>query len=626
MNFNNLSKFVWRKYGIKFMPAIPGSKEIYVLRSPLNGAYFALFSRILKENLGLSGTGHISVLDLKCGVFAETIKDLPGFSSAFRMRSPDWVGVILSKKNQAAIKNALDYAFKLAMNNEHTPIINQQYLVLPGQKADDHYRAQPIKARPQKQVQPSVPAAIKKMRAAYDYSILPVNGRAKNFYKQGQMMAAYQDHYQPSLPNAVVFHRYYPTYHDMTLVQLRTYFTWRTKLRQGHYQKTSLSYAYVYVYELLNNIGCSDPLIVFNQLSDFITHYAQKFAPEMLVYLRPWQQDYVLYYHLGKRQMKQVFAKEIKKDQLYHVLLHPQQSSSREIFAALAALGPYLKGCLAEKKRGTAFQELVAQVWQEIMMLKKSQGLSYFYRYLAHRNLLSRQLFKGAVFYWRQRTTADYQIDPERQYLFQNGHCYLSCLIANPRQRQSLNALLHEIDRLARQYFHLGHPLKPRKIEKVFLQAIQRGIRHYQAQQEQAKIKKVKINFADLGQIRADASATAESLLTDEEKDVAAPEPVMPAKTTALTAQAQEDSDDKSALGLAPAESFFLKALLTGKPYQPYLKKHHLMASILADQINEKLFDQIGDNVIEFDDRGQAQIVNDYRADLSQQFLKKKGS
>ena len=40
------------------------------------------------------------------------------------------------------------------------------------------------------------------------------------------------------------------------------------------------------------------------------------------------------------------------------------------------------------------------------------------------------------------------------------------------------------------------------------------------------------------------------------------------------------------------------------------------MASILVDSINEKLFDEIGDSVIEFNDQDEPEIIDDYEDDL----------
>ena len=45
------------------------------------------------------------------------------------------------------------------------------------------------------------------------------------------------------------------------------------------------------------------------------------------------------------------------------------------------------------------------------------------------------------------------------------------------------------------------------------------------------------------------------------------------------------------------------------------------MPSILADGINDKLFDEIGDAVIEFNDNNEPEIVADYYPDLKEMFL-----
>ena len=50
---------------------------------------------------------------------------------------------------------------------------------------------------------------------------------------------------------------YFPDYQSMGYEQLRTY-TWRTNVRKGVIRKTSFSYVFVYLYELLNNVGVAD--------------------------------------------------------------------------------------------------------------------------------------------------------------------------------------------------------------------------------------------------------------------------------------------------------------------------------------------------------------------------------
>ena len=60
-----------------------------------------------------------------------------------------------------------------------------------------------------------------------------------------------------------------------------------------------------------------------------------------------------------------------------------------------------------------------------------------------------------------------------------------------------------------------------------------------------------------------------------------------------------------------------LSLLLEGKPVQDLIRQHHWMASVVTDAINEKFFDQIGDNILECDGR-TISLVEDYRDDIKE--------
>ena len=74
------------------------------------------------------------------------------------------------------------------------------------------------------------------------------------FYRQAQFMADFTDDYW----DYAEFNMYYPSYQRMGYHQLRTYFTWRTTAREGTFRTVSLSYIFLYVYELLAGVGVSD--------------------------------------------------------------------------------------------------------------------------------------------------------------------------------------------------------------------------------------------------------------------------------------------------------------------------------------------------------------------------------
>ncbi len=96
---------------------------------------------------------------------------------------------------------------------------------------------------------------IGEMLSLYEYERDSFQAKCRNFYRQGQFMADYED----NVPWNGAFDRFFPTYHDMNLRQLRGYFTWRGCLRRGDFRPAPAAFAYVYLYELLNGIGTASP-------------------------------------------------------------------------------------------------------------------------------------------------------------------------------------------------------------------------------------------------------------------------------------------------------------------------------------------------------------------------------
>ncbi|EEJ72658.1 TerB N-terminal domain-containing protein [Lactobacillus ultunensis] len=619
MDSNQLFKYVYAKYGLKFEPAIPGSTSVYVLMSPVDSGYFAMLSRFKN-----SGESSAAMLEMNCGSFAGTIRDLPGFMDPIRMRDADWVGIMLGNpRNDNAIRKALDYAFKLAMNDKQTNVSQDQFLYIPGSKVEEKYKAQPIKPRPnliKKNKHGEVPDKIRKMLEMYDYSILPTKGRGKNFYVQGRFMADYEDNY----PKFFTFKYFYPTYHDMNVGQLRSYFTWRTKLRKGDYRRTSTSYAYVYIYELLNNLGVKDPQEGYDKLLEFKHKYVEKFDLSIASYLDDWLKEYVLFYNLGSEAIKQNFDKEIQEDHDYLVLRHPEQFSAKELAEVFAQKTSYWNSSKVICQNKEKFIQILQCVWRELLNAKK-YGIAYYSTFIAKTKTSQKKVFFNAVFYPRNVKVQDQEIDAVRKYAYlpNNYNPFWSIRYdeAVKRQKTNLNTFLHELDRVAREKLKLGRPIKPRFIDQAVLKAIDQGIINYQEQEKRAKINQIKIDFSDLDKIRANASATRESLLTDEEKELEQEES-KPVVKQEIENRDQDEISSENEYGLDQNEMFLLIALLEKKPWQAYLKQHHLMASILVDSINEKLMDEIGDSVIEFDENDQPQIIEDYQDDLEDMFLK----
>ena len=125
----------------------------------------------------------------------------------------------------------------------------------------------------------------------YDRQARQQNSRI--FYKQGMFMKDFEDNYE----NFVPFSSYYPDYQTMGYEQLRTYFTWRAKVRRGEIIFISPSYLFLYLYELLNNIGVDSPEDGLDKIMSFWNDFRVHFE-SLDKYILKWLKDYHIYYDL----------------------------------------------------------------------------------------------------------------------------------------------------------------------------------------------------------------------------------------------------------------------------------------------------------------------------------------
>lgn len=623
MNTDELLSYAIRHFGKNSISEVNDNPNLVAFSSPITKNWFALLNLDPKNKS----------LNINCGDFAATIKDLPGFSASSLIKEAKWVEVSLGLSNQK-IKKALEYAFKIALMSNKRPnpenliyipdtIQNDEESVYHEQKLNfkNWKRSSNILRKEAKSTEEEinlnfedtqlVPKEIKKMIESYQYSLPGSVRREQNFYLQGKLVASYEDHYEGKQS----FLRYYPTYHDLTVGQARTYFTWRTKIRQNIYEKISDSYAYIYLYELLNGIGIKNPEAGLDKLITFNKNYAQKFSPEMGAYLERWIRDYIIFYNINKAN-DTFFVKEQDNDKKYEQLLYPDQFSNHEVTESLIKLSNYkIRNCPLYKKSIEKFEYLLVLIWHKILDLR-NDGFDFFTSYIAYKNQMTIQLFSAAVFnHELEPQTTSYEIDQIRKYFYdkEKDTWYCESYWGLTGQKSIMGNFLHEVDREIRLRFNLGRNLKPRKIEKHYLEAIRDGIKEYQIEEQKLNQPKIEFNLSQLSTIREDAAGTRDSLLTEEELQAEQEEREQIEETVV--------NDEQEDYGLSSEEMATIILLLKGKDLNKYLKEHHLMAAVIIDNINEKLFDEFGDNVIEFINDIPT-VIEDYQEDLEDMFLK----
>ncbi len=124
----------------------------------------------------------------------------------------------------------------------------------------------------------------------------------------------------------------------------------------------------------------------------------------------------------------------------------------------------------------------------------------------------------------------------------------------------------------------------------------------------------IRIDFNALDGIRADSEYTMERLMTEEEQEI---EPVIPEIVFKETETASENEADR--FGLDPLELRVLSILLEERDLSGVDLKGRLL-SVIIDGINEKLFDEVGDLII--DNETSPVLIEDYKEELQGLFIK----
>ena len=446
-----------------------------------------------------------------------------------------------------------------------------------------------------------LPAPIRAARSLAEGTFAYRQSRESLFVMQAKVLANYEDDYVYDEP---VLH-YYPTYQSLTDPELRGYFSWRTRLRKGDVQKTSLSYAFLYIYELLNQIGVTDPVDGYQKLKNFQSVYGG-LDGGILPHLNRWLVDYVIYYGLDPALLAD--TAQVSFDKALAVLVHIGRHDSREIMEAVNLLVPALTRSRFYREYPEDMDAVVPRVLRQVSAhydsrCKRTMVEQYFGAY----SEFSVTLFEAAVFLDRAGArSCEFHVDEVRTYRCRNGFWWVQMYNCPERSSAKLVALVKTIDSVMRECYAYRHPVKRMLDTKWILKLIEEEARGLLAEKQAAEDKKVSIDYSQLAKIRRDAAVTQDKLIVEEEAVEAEPDPApevaVPEGETAQTPLSQE-------------EYRLLQCLLYGRDYG-WVRASGLMLSVLVDSINEKLFDEFADSVLTLDNGPE--LIEDYIQDLKE--------
>ena len=456
---------------------------------------------------------------------------------------------------------------------------------------------------------------------------------AKLFYEQGKFMAEFEDDYVYEGE----FSQYFPSYQAMNDFQLRGYFSWRTKVRKGIIEKTSFSYAFVYVYELLNQIAVPSPEEGYQTLYRFWQTY-RTITPQIDRYLHLWLQDYVVFYGLDPSLLTEFNS----FDQDLLTLMDYMHHTPEEIFQALHAHSAYnLEKSRFYQSHAEDIKQVIYQVVASLSADEEGKGKTGLCEKLFGRiTAYSYVMFNSAIFYHKGiHADTRFEVNPLFTFICKDGRWICERILWRGGKNHEIGALLKAIDYHMRKRYGFKSTLKEAKISKRVLQTVLREIEKLLKTKRQKAQPKVQLDLSKLQGIRETAQMIQQKLIVQEDGAEELPlfEPygqndIKPGKPGSLKEptdphsfenppkagpsmrETQPEALNKD-LNLTQAEYRLLHGMLYDEDYSGILKEQGLLLSVLVDAVNEKLYDRFSDTVICYPGE-KPELIEDYIKDL----------
>ena len=666
MNLSELTAYAEEKYHIREEQKWDDFRNFSVLTDPETRKWVALMMRQWDYETG----NELCKCDIKCGRQILTEIKEPYVTNAFRMRGEKWAGVIFDDRTEPEVVFKLfDEAIRIGRAGSYTVVLEEgkreessgaggkvfRDTLLPLEAMRGNYdksrfrerQEENKKARPQTHVRlnnepRTIPTRILEMMQLYEYRSSSFENKCRNFVRQGKFMEDYED----DAPWNSEVKRYFATYHDLNINQLRGYFAWRTRVRRGEFHPITMSLAYMYIYELLNMIGAKTPEEAIRKMREFEKGFLDSGIGDrsMRENLHRWIMEFAVLSGSPKEEVLPLIAPDlIERDRQLMVLRKPSEHSDEEVFGALNALtgGKTEKSSvfLKEPERGI---HLFAEVWRYMAEHYDDCGWDIFAACFGKLRKFPWHPLANAVYMdQKKREEAEYKVTECRKFVCKNGEWSEIRYDELFFDRYRVHAIVHEADRQIRRYLKAGHYLKVKKGEEWITPYVEAVIEADRAAAVEAAKPKITIDLSGLDKIRRDAQITRDSLLTEDEMREQAPEQMMklapeqaPQQAEGPAVQHEEQQivqpmilelpevpkeEEKSAEVEIPSlddtQAQILLSVMRGEPVAGMIREKALMPSVVTDAINEALFDEIGDSVL-MCEGDEITLIEDYREDL----------
>ena len=444
-----------------------------------------------------------------------------------------------------------------------------------------------------------VPEKIKQMRSLLSADDVQTFSEAYIFVCQARFMEDYADDYEYTGKRGSLFQ----AYRMMSDQQLRGYFGWRTAYRAGKKPKYSPEYPFVYVCELINGIGWKDPEEGFNMLVAFLKDMPSEMFPHRAV----WTADFCAVYGLeGKVPLLG------KDERSSHTLECPDDCSPEDALATAIHLSDYKIGMskiMRENEQDVA--EVLLRLFRILRDKMDAGPRSLLDMGFVRTDIAYYRMFPTALFYDQGRGEYDFTIRGVVHYRCSGTTWNKTTYRPSMAAPHWFGDLIRTVDSYLRPRLGVKGSIKPGvlpgTVEDV---SVRQAVDEWIAIKNYVPPVVVEVDATALAGIRRDADDVRDRIITEEEK--AEPTSVI---SNSVSFETVTDSDEDE--GLGPLEAQFVRMLLAEEPYDEFLKTNRKSADVMADAVNEALFDRFGDIVIDMSS-GMPELIEDYKEELEE--------
>lgn len=500
-------------------------------------------------------------------------------------------------------------------NNKVNETFNS-YKIDPKKFNQNKYTNEPVNQTEQFSIEKKKISRLRQMKALSASNVTDAN---KLFCLQGTFMDDYVDNYDINVP----CNKNNPVYNNLTIYQLRSYFSWRTLIRNKLYKQTEQSYVFLYIYELLNKIGVKNEIDGLNKIIDLWQNY-RAFDNSFDKYLSNWVKDYYIInrINIDFNLIEEEFP--IKNNDNLENISEILIGNYENKLEFLDSISNYhiLKSKIMEHKYSFLINLVIPEIFKNLDKYFSENNVSFVNITFGEFKKKYWNVYENAI-YFNNKLESDFvfKFKNLETYYRKGNNYYKETFELSQYSKCIVGYILKNIEITLRECLKFSKNLKLNissldelssnaelysiVTDKKFNMIINNTIKKYLIEHKteinniitKEKKEEIVIDANKFNEIRKSSSRIQEKLIVEEENYLEKEEQV-----EIEIINSSQDIFKNLVDNLNNIELDFLKKIVNNEPRNnliDYSKQNNILFEIMIENINKVALETIGDNLIE---------------------------